>query len=143
MTFDDAPTVYLYAKGHSGGDIGAWAYVLNVPETTTHKSACGAKPDESHNAMEIQACIEGLFALKRTCHVKIHSNSMYLKGGIALLADGKQYDTNLFHWQTFLKAAECHIVDCVHIPKNENTGYMRLADSMALNLIPPKFRRGF
>lgn len=130
----------LYVKGHSGGNVGAWAYVLSVPEK--HKSLRGTVENASHNQMEIEACIQGLSTLTRPCAVTIYSNSTYLQGGIALLASGTHYDTHLLAWQRFINAAAPHTIECVHTPKAQNSGYMRLADSLALNLIPPQYRRG-
>lgn len=141
MTFQDAQSVHIFCKGHNGGNIGTWAYVLNLPNTTTHKSGHGTQDGASHNLMEIEACIGALNALNRPCHVTIFTNSMYLKGGIALLADGTHYDTNILAWQRFLNAGRGHVIDCEHVQKVHNSGYMRLADSIAMNLLPPQFRR--
>lgn len=133
--------VELYVKGHSGGNIGAWAYVLSIPDKT-HKSCTGTREDASHNLMEIEACVNGLEALTRPCHVTLHTNSTYLQGGLALLGEGTQYDTNLLAWQRLLNAGRGHVISCVHVRKVENSGYMRLVDSLAINLIPKQFRRG-
>lgn len=130
----------LSVKGHSGGNVGAWACVLSMGET--HKTLRGTADNASHNQMEIEACIQGLSAITRPCAVTIYTNSTYLQGGIALLASGTHYDTNILTWQRFLNAAERHTIECVHTPKAQNSGYMRLADSLALNLIPPQYRRG-
>lgn len=133
--------VELYVKGHSGKDIGTWAYVLSVPKKH-HKSCTGTRENASHNLMEIEACINGLEALTRPCNVALYTNSTYLQGGLALLAEGTNYETNILAWQRLLNAGRGHVINCNHVLKVQNSGYMRLVDSLALNLLPPPDRRG-
>lgn len=135
--------VHLYVKGHSAGEIGSWAWVLNMPNTDTHKSGCDSAQNTTANAMEIEACIKGFEALTRPCLVSVFTNNTYLQGGITLLLSGTHYDTNILKWVRLLDAMEAHIVSVTHIPKADNTGYMRLVDSIAFNLLPPDKRRGY
>lgn len=132
--------VHLFCKGHCVDGIGAWARVLNKPNTATHKVASGSANETTHNAMEIEACIKGFEALTRPCLVSVFSNNTYLLDGIKLLLNGTHYDSNILKWVRLLDAMENHVVSVTHIPKIENTGYMRLADSIALNLLPPELR---
>jgi ribonuclease HI len=129
--------VHLYVKGHSAGEIGSWAFVLNLPNTDTHKSNSASVKLTTANAMEIEACIKGFETLTRPCLVSVFTNNTYLQGGITLLLNGSHYDTNILKWVRLLDAMEAHTVSVTHIPKAQNSGYMRLADSIAFNLLPP------
>lgn len=140
MEIDSATIVKIYVKGHSGGNVGAWAYVVQKSDDS-HYVGSGIVPNTTHNLMEIEACSQALDSLPLpSCNVTFYTNSTYLRGGIALIAEGTHYDTHILHWQRFLNSGRGHILGCEHTPKASNTGYMRLADSIALNLIPKQFR---
>lgn len=134
-------SVHLFVKGHAGGALGTWARVLALADTDYHKSASGTRPKATANSMEIEACIHGFQALNQYCHVTVFSNSQYLIGGLNLLVTGEYYDTNIFQWQRLLPLIEDFELKCEHIPKFSNSGYMRLADSIALNLLAPNVRQ--
>jgi ribonuclease HI len=142
MTFQNATNVHIYVKGHSGGDIGAWGFVVHTPDDDKHYNGRGVVANATHNLMEIEACSQAMESLPlHPANVTIFTNSTYLRGGIALIAEGTHYDTNILHWQRFLNSGRGHILTCEYMPKAANTGYMRLADTLALNLIPKQFRR--
>lgn len=140
MNLDSATNIKMYVKGHAGGNVGAWAYVVEKPDGS-HYVGSGTVPDTTHNLMEIEACSQALDSLTEAANVEIFTNNTYLRGGIALIAEGTHYDTHILNWQRFLNAGRGHIITCTHTPKATNAGFMRLADSIALNLIPKQFRR--
>ena len=78
--------VTLYTDGackNNGDDhaVGSWAYVLEYKLDTGqphHKSDKGWFSGVTNNAMELQAVIEGIRALKRPCDVKVVCDSTYV-----------------------------------------------------------------
>lgn len=59
---------------------GGWAAVLQYGPQTLELS--GAEPATTNNRMELAAAIQALSALNRPCHVRIHTDSEYLRNGI-------------------------------------------------------------
>ncbi len=59
---------------------GGWACILRSGEQTCELS--GSDQETTSNRMELMAAIEGLRALKTSCHVRLVSDSQYLKKGI-------------------------------------------------------------
>jgi ribonuclease HI len=59
---------------------GGWACVLRSGDR--QKEVVGSHPKTTSNRMELTAAIEGLRALRVRCHVRLVSDSQYLKKGI-------------------------------------------------------------
>lgn len=59
---------------------GGWAVLLRFRDTDREIS--GGAPETTNNRMELMAVIEGLAALKRPCHVTVHTDSQYVKNGM-------------------------------------------------------------
>jgi len=49
---------------------------------TTEKELFGGSEDTTNNRMELQAAIEALRALKRSCIIDLYTDSQYVRGGI-------------------------------------------------------------
>ena len=47
----------------------------------TEKELFGGEPETTNNRMELMAAIEGLKAIKRACHVILHTDSKYVMDG--------------------------------------------------------------
>ena len=60
---------------------GGWACILRCENQEREMS--GSHDDTTSNRMELMAAIEALRALKTPCHVRLVSDSMYLKKGIS------------------------------------------------------------
>lgn len=77
-----SPPVEIWTDGACSGNPGpgGWGAILVWGEMRREMS--GAEPDTTNNRMELQAAIAALQALKRSCHVVIHTDSQYVKGGI-------------------------------------------------------------
>lgn len=65
-------------KGNPGP--GGWGVLLEWGDHTRELS--GGAPDTTNNRMELTAVIEGLRALKRSCHIRIVTDSVYVKDGV-------------------------------------------------------------
>ena len=75
------PEVLLYCDGACSPNpgLGGWGVVLLSPARGLRKELSGAEPETTNNRMELTACLEGLRALKRASHVRITTDSEYLK----------------------------------------------------------------
>lgn len=135
--------IYVHTKGHSAGNVGAWACIVSTPTKSKTEVRRGTQDGASHNAMEIHAAIVAFEMLKRPCYVSVFTNSQYLIGGIKLLQNGTNYDTNPLQWLRLLPLIKDHEIYCCHIPKFENEGLMRQVDHEAFNMLPPDLRRGY
>lgn len=60
--------------------VGGWAAVLL--SGGRRREISGGEPESTNNRMELTAAIEALRALKRPCHVVLHTDSEYLKKGM-------------------------------------------------------------
>ena len=75
--------VDLYSDGACKGNpgVGGWGVLLRFGEV--EKALCGGQRETTNNRMELQAVIEGLKALNRSCLVRVHTDSRYVQQGIS------------------------------------------------------------
>ena len=96
---EDPPTVVLYTDGACKGNPGpgGWGALLEWGDHT--RELFGGDPQTTNNRMELTAVIEGLRALSRSCHVRIVTDSSYVKDGVtSWMANWKRNG-----WQTRAK----------------------------------------
>jgi ribonuclease HI len=74
--------VEIFTDGACSGNPGpgGWGAILRY--RGVEKELSGSQPATTNNRMELTAAIAGLEALKRSCHVRLHSDSQYLRDGI-------------------------------------------------------------
>lgn len=74
-----SPTVELWTDGACSGNPGpgGWAYVLRNDHH--EREGSGGEAHTTNNRMELLSVIEGLAALKRSCRVRVHLDSNYVK----------------------------------------------------------------
>lgn len=74
--------VIIHTDGACSGNPGpgGWGAVLQYNGTV--KELKGGAPLTTNNQMELTAAIEALKALKRSCDVELHTDSVYLKDGL-------------------------------------------------------------
>ena len=74
--------VEIFTDGACSGNPGpgGWGVVLRYGET--EKELSGGEPATTNNRMELMAAIIGLESLRRPCHVKLSTDSTYVKDGI-------------------------------------------------------------
>jgi ribonuclease HI len=65
-------------KGNPG--VGGWGVLIRWDGVT--KELFGGEPTTTNNRMELTAVIEGLRALKRSCAVTLHVDSVYVMQGM-------------------------------------------------------------
>jgi len=98
---------------------GGWAAILVF--RGVEKELSGAEADTTNNRMELTAAAAALEALKRPCHVLLHTDSEYLKNGITRWHTGwvrKNWRNasgdpvkNMDLWKRLLAAAAIHRVE--------------------------------
>ncbi|AVJ56326.1 ribonuclease HI [Idiomarina sp. OT37-5b] len=74
--------VHLYTDGSCLGNPGPGGYGVVLEYNGHSKELSAGFTCTTNNRMEMLACIEGLRALKRACHVVITTDSQYVKQGI-------------------------------------------------------------
>jgi ribonuclease HI len=126
---------------------GGWAALLRYK--TVEKELAGGEPDTTNNRMELMAAINGLEALRRPTHVRLTTDSQYVKQGIELwlpkwLANGwrtadKKPVKNQDLWQRLAAAAAPHRVEWHwtrgHSGHAENEQVDKLARQAALAVV--------
>jgi ribonuclease HI len=75
-------TVIIYTDGACSGNpgVGGWGALMKYGKYI--KKIYGGDTDTTNNRMELRAVIEALSALKQSCHVKLYTDSQYVKNGI-------------------------------------------------------------
>ena len=74
--------VDIFTDGACSGNPGpgGWGAILRFD--SVEKELSGGEPLTTNNRMEMMAAISALEALKRPCHVRLHTDSIYLRDGI-------------------------------------------------------------
>ena len=122
MPETNRPTVHLYTDGACSGNPGpgGWGFILRHSKSGKEIEQSGAERETTNNRMELTAVIRGLQALKKPCHVKLYTDSVYVGKGIsewmpkwkqkAWKRDGKPIK-NVELWQTLDKLTLNHKID--------------------------------
>lgn len=76
------PTVEIWTDGACKGNpgVGGWGALLKYG--AHEKEIYGGAPDTTNNRMELQAVIEALSHLNRSCRVQLHTDSQYVQKGM-------------------------------------------------------------
>ena len=73
----------IYADGACKGNPGPGGWGAWISMGGHSKELCGGEPVTTNNRMELTAVIRSLEALKRSCQVKIYTDSVYVQKGMA------------------------------------------------------------
>jgi len=115
------PEVELFTDGACRGNPGpgGWGVLLRMGDKEREMS--GGEPLTTNNRMELMAAIKGLEALKRPCHVQLHTDSIYVRDGITRWVHNWQRNgwrtssrkpvKNAELWQELIAAAAPHRID--------------------------------
>jgi ribonuclease HI len=76
------PGVVIYTDGSCRGNPGAGGWGALLMFDGHEREIWGGEAATTNNRMELRAAIEALDALKRPCHVELHTDSQYVKNGI-------------------------------------------------------------
>lgn len=76
--------VSLFTDGACSGNPGpgGWAFIMRCQKTEKELERADGQSETTNNQMELKAVIEGLSALKESCHVDLYSDSAYVLNGM-------------------------------------------------------------
>ena len=137
--------VGVYCDGACLGNPGpgGWAALLvaNTPSGPREKMLSGATADTTNNRMELQAAIEGLSALTKSCHVHVVTDSDYVVKGMTTWI--KQWQANGWRgtnrkpvknqdlWELLEEAAARHVVTWEWVRGHSGHAYNERVDQQA------------
>ncbi|MGM0507293.1 MAG: ribonuclease HI [Bacteroidota bacterium] len=138
------PVVEIYTDGACSGNPGpgGWGAVLLF--NGDRKEISGGEPQTTNNRMEMTAVAEALNALKRPCHVRIHSDSAliinaFTQGWIEnwkrrgwKKADKKPVE-NRELWEAILEAMSPHNVEWIKVKGHAGINENERADQLAVD----------
>lgn len=134
-------TIFTDGSCETRSGDGGWAYLIRFGNSERHVS--GFHADTTNNRMELTAAVEALSVLTEPCHVKLVTDSQYLKKAFTAgwLANwqrngwktaGRQPVKNRDLWESLLELTASHEVEWSwtrgHAGHREN----ELVDSLAL-----------
>jgi ribonuclease HI len=140
-SISEAKGVEIFTDGACRGNPGpgGWAAVLRY--RGVEKELNGSEPHTTNNRMEMLAAIMGLEALKRRCHVRLYSDSQYLRDGITKWIHGwkrrgwRTADNspvkNIDLWQRLDTAAARHEVSWIWVRGHSGHPENERADALA------------
>jgi ribonuclease HI len=75
-------TVDAFTDGACSGNPGPGGWGALLRYDGNERELCGGEEETTNNRMELLAAIEALSALKQPCHVRLTTDSTYVKDGI-------------------------------------------------------------
>jgi ribonuclease HI len=75
--------VDVYTDGAGKGNPGAGGWGVWMKWGDHEKELCGGEAETTNNRMELMAVIQALSNLKRSCTVRLHTDSKYVHSGIS------------------------------------------------------------
>ncbi len=80
--------VEIYTDGACSGNPGPGGWGAILRWRGEEKELYGGELDTTNNRMELQAVIEGLRSLKKTCTVEVYTDSQYVQKGMTEWLEG-------------------------------------------------------
>jgi ribonuclease HI len=113
--------VEIFTDGACKGNPGPGGWGAIVRSGTREKEMSGGETLTTNNRMEMLAAIRALQALKRPCHILLHTDSIYLRDGITKWIHGWQRNgwrtadrkpvKNDDLWRELIEAAAPHRIE--------------------------------
>jgi ribonuclease HI len=138
--------VDVFTDGACSGNPGpgGWGAILRYG--AVEKELSGGERETTNNRMELMAAISALEALKGTIHVRLHTDSQYVKNGITSwihnwkrsgwkTADKKPVK-NVDLWQRLDAALKGHKIDWIWVKGHNGHDENERADALARAAIP-------
>ena len=134
--------IEIYTDGACSGNPGPGGWGAYLKWNGHEKDIYGGEPETTNNRMELKAAIEALNALKKPSHVKLWTDSAYVKGGITEWMDGwkkkgwktsaKKPVKNQDLWQELDEAVQRHQIEWHWIKGHAGHPGNERADSLAV-----------
>lgn len=133
--------VVIYTDGACSGNPGPGGWGVLMLWGEHEKELTGGEFETTNNRMELMAAIEALRALKRRCHVELHTDSTYVKNGITEWIHGwkakgwktsnKKPVKNADLWQALDAEAARHDIDWHWVKGHSGHAENDRADALA------------
>jgi ribonuclease HI len=143
---DEPPNIVdAFTDGACSGNPGPGGWGAILRWRGQEKELSGSEPQTTNNRMELMAAIQALETLTRPAHVRLHTDSVYVKDGITKwlhswkqrgwkTADKKPVK-NVDLWQRLEKAAERHHVEWLWVRGHAGHPENERADALAVGAI--------
>lgn len=138
----------IFTDGACSGNPGPGGWGALLRWRDNEKEMKGGERKTTNNRMEMMAAIRALEALKRPAHVRLHTDSTYLRDGITKWIHGwkakgwktasKQPVKNVDLWQRLEAALERHQVDWIWVKAHAGHPENERADELARAGIPKR-----
>ncbi len=135
------PPVEIYADGACKGNPGLGGWGALITYDGHEKELCGGEENTTNNRMELTAVIRALEALKRSCHAKVYTDSVYVQKGMSEWIAGwkargwrtadKKPVKNDDLWQMLDTLAQQHTVEWVWVKGHAGNVGNERADRLA------------
>jgi ribonuclease HI len=135
-------SVEIYTDGACSGNPGpgGWGAVLSY--SGVNKEIYGYDLDTTNNKMELQAAIEALKTLKRSCDINLYTDSSYLKDGVTKwikdwqannwIKKDKKPVKNIELWMQLVTEIERHTITWHWVKAHNGNIGNELADKLAV-----------
>ncbi|WP_374309546.1 ribonuclease HI [Dongia sp.] len=145
-TAPDLKTVDVFTDGACSGNPGpgGWGAILRYG--AIEKELSGGEAATTNNRMELMAAIAAIEAMKATTHVRLHTDSQYVKNGITTWIHGwkkngwktadKKPVKNVDLWQRLDAAVKSHKVEWIWVRGHDGHAENERADALARAAIP-------
>ena len=131
----------IYTDGACRGNPGPGGWGVLLRYNDTEKALWGGENNTTNNRMELTAAIKGLEALSRNCHVRLTTDSQYVRNGITQWIEnwkkkgwktaGRQPVKNVDLWQRLDKLVGEHDVEWHWVKGHSGHTENELADQLA------------
>ena len=139
--------VEIWTDGACSGNPGPGGWGAILLFDGNERELCGGEALTTNNRMELLAAISALEALTRACHVDLHTDSQYLRGGITgwihnwkkrgwTTADKKPVK-NIELWQRLDEARNRHEVEWHWVKGHAGNELNERADELARRGMKP------
>jgi ribonuclease HI len=142
----DIKTVDVFTDGACSGNPGPGGWGALLRYGSVEKELSGGEAATTNNRMELMAAIAAIEAMKTTTHVRLHTDSQYVKNGITTwihnwkrtgwkTADKKPVK-NVDLWQRLDAALKNHKIEWIWVKGHAGHVENERADALARAAIP-------
>ena len=135
--------ISIYTDGACSGNPGPGGWAALLQFGPHERVLSGGSPQTTNNRMELQAAIEGLRALKRPSHVRLHTDSSYLQRAFTegwldrwqrngWRTSSKKAVENQDLWQELLALSGQHDITWVKVKGHANDDLNNRVDGLAV-----------
>ena len=138
--------IEIFSDGACKGNPGPGGWGALLRHGSVEKSLCGGELHTTNNRMELMAAIEGLKALKESCHVSLTTDSQYVRQGITQWLDkwknngwktaARKPVKNVDLWQQLDEQTQRHHVEWHWVKGHSGHRENDIADELANKGIP-------